>query len=389
MNFTSGNFTSGNFKFGIEHETAFLRSDGQFADFSNTSFLEFESIVSALPYYPQDYPQLRVGDAGIKLKRWYVEGFERFADTGEVTDCPPKGIEIRTTVQESIEAVIAQLRESFDLLRGEAMKAGFLPVLTSFHPYRHEFVPVPPLNAFEQQRRQESPEMQTAHIPMLTQGPDLNLSVEGLTAAQLIDIGRKLTYYSPFIIPFSYSSPFYKGEAWSGLSARTFYRTGARPAAMVFLEQETDLIESTPSLTQLARIPAEAGRIEFKAFDSCGDFELYGCLFVLLKGLVLDQHLSGRLNIPNRPLHQRSARLGFADEQIYEGACDVLNAVSAVIAHEPERRRLGRLQTLLQQRHSPAQDMLDAYRQGQSISQVLLQSYATAQVQKLAATGRI
>lgn len=36
--------------------------------------------------------------------------------------------------------------------------------------------------------------MQTAHIPMLTQGPDLNLSAEGLTAAQLVDIGHKLTY---------------------------------------------------------------------------------------------------------------------------------------------------------------------------------------------------
>ena len=94
------------FRFGIEHEVAFVRPDGQFADFANTSFEEFESIVRRLPQYEQDYPQVRVDDAGITVKRWYVEGFERFAPTGEVFDCPPKGIEIRTTVHDSIAGAV-------------------------------------------------------------------------------------------------------------------------------------------------------------------------------------------------------------------------------------------------------------------------------------------
>lgn len=363
-----------NFRFGIEHEVAFLRPDGQFADFANTSFSEFEAIVSALPFYETDYPQLRVGDAGIKLKRWYIEGFERFAQTGEVIDCPPKGIEIRTTVQESIEATLIQLKESFEQLRVEAAKAGWVPALISFHPYRAEFVLEPPLNAFEQQRRQESPEMQTAHIPMLTQGPDLNLSTEGLTPAQLIDIGRKLTYYSPFMTPFSYSSPFYEGDAWVGLSVRTFYRTGSRPAAMVFLENETDLIDSNPSLTQLARIPAEVSRIEFKAFDSCGDFELYGSLLVLLKGLILDDTLPERATVPDAKLHQKSAQLGFADEQIYSGAWALLEAAWAV-TKEADRRRLDKLRSMLRNRYRPAHDMLNAYKHGQPINQIMQQGY--------------
>ena len=67
---------------------------------------------------------------------------------------------------------------------------------------------------------------------MLTYGPDLNISVAGLSCERVIDIGRKLTYYSPYIVPFSYSSPFYQGCLWQGLSVRTFLRTGRRPAVM-------------------------------------------------------------------------------------------------------------------------------------------------------------
>ncbi|MGD1895516.1 MAG: glutamate--cysteine ligase [Phormidesmis sp.] len=367
-----------NFKFGIEHEVAFLNSNGQFADFANTSFDAFEAIVKRLPHYEQDYPQLRVGDAGIKLKRWYVEGFERFAETGEVVDCPPKGIEIRTTVHNSIEGAVSELKESFQLLSVEAERVGFVPALVSFHPFRTEFVPVPPLNQFETMRRKESPEMQTAHIPMLTQGPDINLSAQGLSPTQLIDIGQKLTYYSPFIIPFSYSAPFYRGEAWTGLSVRTFYRTGARPAAMVFLEHASDLIDSTPSLTQIARIPAEVGRIEFKAFDSCGDFDLYASLSALLKGLVLDQTLIGRRLVPDRELHQKSAQFGFADDEIYTAAQTALTAAKQSLLQAGDLLNcslLKRLERRLQQRTSPAQQMLEAYRKGTPIPEVLTQAY--------------
>jgi len=366
------------FKFGIEHEVAFVRPSGQFSDFANTSFEEFESIVDRLPQYEQDYPQLRIGDAGIKLKRWYVEGFERFSDRGDVIDCPPKGIEIRTTVHDSIEGAVSELKESFLLLQMEAKRSGFVPALVSFHPFQTAFVPVPALNEFETKRRRESPEMQTAHIPMLTQGPDINLSAQGISPAQLIDIGRKLTYYSPFIIPFSYSSPFYAGEVWHGLSARTFHRTGARPAAMVFLEHRLDLIDANPSLTQLARLPAEIGRIEFKAFDSCGDFDLYASLSALLKGLVIDQSLDGRCTLPSAEWHQRSAQFGFMDEEIYEQAWVAIAASKQALMDAGELldcSLLKKLEAMLKQRHCPAVNMIKAYEKGDSINQILMGGY--------------
>ena len=104
---------SARFSYGIEHEIAFLNSDGVFADFSNTPFSAFDAIIARLPLYDGDYPQLRVGDAGIKVKRWYIEGFERFDDDENVIDCPPKGIEIRTTIHSSIAGAVDELTESF------------------------------------------------------------------------------------------------------------------------------------------------------------------------------------------------------------------------------------------------------------------------------------
>ncbi len=230
-------------------------TQGDFADFTNTSFADYDQIIQQLPVYDTDYPQLRVGDAGIKLKRWYIEGYERFQDSEDVVGCLPKGIEIRTTLHSSIRGVISELTESYDLLCGVAESYGFSPACISFNPYQTVFNPDPPLNPYERQRRLASPEMQTAEIVMLTYGPDLSFSCAEWGTDRNIDIGRKLTCYSPYILPFSFSSPFYGGEMWDGLSVRTYFRTGPRPACMVFIDEPDRMIETFPSLTQAARVP--------------------------------------------------------------------------------------------------------------------------------------
>jgi hypothetical protein len=322
-----------NFRFGIEHEVAFVRPDGQFADFTNTRYEEFAAIVAMLPEYAEDTEHLRLGDAGIRRKRWYIEGMERFDQVGKMVDCIAKGIEIRTTIHDSIAGVIAQLQQSYDCLTQAAHCYGFQPILTSFNPHQTKFMPQPPFNAYEQRQLQVSPEDRTEHLAMLSYGPDLNLSVVGASAAQVIDWGQKLTYYSPFIIPFSFGESMYAGQPWCGRSVRTFYRTGLRPAVLVYVEQEQDLITSDPSLVKLAKIPAEVGRIEFKAFDSCA-IEHYPELFVLLKGLLLDQTLTGRAMVPDRALHQRAAQFGFDDVLIYETACEILAALTKLTNQE-------------------------------------------------------
>ncbi|MBW4561018.1 MAG: glutamate--cysteine ligase [Mojavia pulchra JT2-VF2] len=367
------------FFFGIEHEVAFLNKEGKFADFSWTKFANFAQIVERLPTYPSDYPQLRVGDAGIKKKRWYIEGFERFADSEELIDCLPKGIEIRTTINSDIQSAIDELSESFRLLREVAANYGFSPVLASFNPYKTVFEPKPPLNDYEIRQLQSYPDEHTANIYMVTYGPDLNISMADLSNESLIDIGRKLTYYSAYIVPFSYSSPFYNGSLWEGLSVRTFVRTGKRPAVLVFVEQEEQLIPSVPSLTKVARIPAEVGRIEFKAFDSCDDFSIYAALLALLKGLVLDKSLLGRATVPDAGLHQLSAKEGFDNEDIFVNAAKVLQAVEVALVDDPDVKFLTPLKVLLTKRKTKSHELIEAFQRLGSIEETLKQTYKDIQ----------
>ena len=363
------------FRYGIEHETAFLRPNGTFADFTNTAFDEFDNILAGLPLYENDYPQLRIGDAGIKHKRWYIEGFERFDEEGLLTGCTPKGIEMRTTIHTTIDGAVAELSRSFALLKQEAVAAQFVPLLASYNPFQPEFLPDPGLNQYEQARRKASPEKQTAYIPMMTQGPDLNMSVDGMSEEQLIDFGRKLTYYSPFIIPFTFSSPFNEGQLWGGLSRRNYVRTGVRPAALVFVNDKRNLIDSVPSLTKPARLAAESGRIEFKACDSCGDFQLYGALLALMKGLLLDTSLSGRRTVPDPQLHQESALRGFDDASILKSSKHMLMAAKQALSDDSDQPKLDMLFSMIEARDNLAVHMIQQFQAGDSILKILARAY--------------
>ncbi|BAY16540.1 hypothetical protein NIES21_23700 [Anabaenopsis circularis NIES-21] len=363
------------FYFGIEHEVAFLNQEGKFADFTHTKFADFAQIVEKLPIYPNDYPQLRVGDAGIKKKRWYIEGFERFADSEQPIDCSAKGIEIRTTIHTNIQDAVNELSQSFHLLREVAKSFGYMPVLASYNPYKTVFEPQPPLNDFEIKQLQAYPDEQTANIYMVSYGPDLNISVANMSTDRLIDIGKKLTYYSPYIVPFTYSSPFYNGSLWEGLSVRTFIRTGKRSATLVFVEKPEELITSIPSLTKVARIPAEIGRIEFKAFDSCDDFNIYAALLALLKGLILDETLQGRVTTPDAALHQLSAKEGFDNQDIFANAKKVLKAAEVSLHNDSDAQLLIPLKIMLEQRQSKSHQLIEIFHKLGSIEAVLRKTY--------------
>ena len=360
------------FRYGIEHECALLRADGTFADFTRLGFDEAQALVDALPEDPADLADLRVGDQGIKRKRWYVEGFERFDDDGGLVRCDPQGIEIRTRIHDTVDGAVDALRADQRALDDVAAAAGFTTVAIGFNPLRSSYPVVPPYNAWELRHRTGSPEERTAHLHMVTYGPDLNLSCEGIGVDELVDVGAKLTHYSPWLVPLSFSSPFRDGAVWGGLSARTAVRTGARPAAMVFLDGVADrdrMLDTDPSLTQPARLPAEVGRIEFKAFDACPDPQLYGELLSLLTGLVLDTTLDGRALVPDTAAHQRAAVAGLADPWVADGTAALLAAARAALAgRDDDLARLDRLDRRVAAKNCPAVDMLACFADGHPVA---------------------
>jgi glutamate-cysteine ligase len=357
------------FRYGIEHELALVHVDGRFADYTNTTFEELQAVVDALPEDPADYPDLRIGDQGIKRKRWYVEGYERFDTDGKLVRCDPKGLEVRTRIHPSIEAAVAALRTDLQRLDAALVHTGLQASTIAFNPVRSEYRIEPPLNEWERAHRQDSPEERTAHLHMSTYGPDLNLSCADLDATAVVDAGRKLTHYSPWLVPLSFSSPFRDGGPWGGLSARTAVRTGVRPAALVFLAGPEGQLDADPSLTQVARLPAEVGRIEFKAFDACPDPDLYAELLSLLTGLVLDETLPGRRTTPDAGLHRHVARVGLADDDVHAGTGELLDAAERALIDRPaDLARLARLRERWRRRESPAAAMLAAYRAGEPVA---------------------
>jgi Glutamate-cysteine ligase family 2(GCS2) len=357
------------FRYGIEHEAALLRPDGTFADFTNTSFAELAEIVDALPEDPADLADLRVGDVGIKRKRWYVEGYERFDERGALLRCDPKGLEIRTVIHDSVDAAVAALRADQALLDAVAAGHGLGVTAIGFNPVRSEYRVEPALNAWERTHRLGSPEERTAHLHMTTYGPDLNLSWAGATPDELVDAARKLTALSPCLVPLSFSSPFRDGEPWGGLSARTFVRTGPRPAVLAFLADGVPQVPADPSLTQVARLPAEVGRLEFKAFDACPDPALYGELLSLLTGLVLDTTLPQRRATPDAAAHRRAARTAYTDPTLRADADQALDAAATAVTDRPaDAARLATLRARFDRGESPARDMLARYAAGTPVA---------------------
>jgi gamma-glutamyl:cysteine ligase YbdK (ATP-grasp superfamily) len=346
------------FRYGIEHECALLRANGQFMDFANTSFEELQAIVDTLPFHLSDYPNLRIGDLGIKLKRWYVEGYERFDSQGQFLRCDPKGIEVRTSVHHDIGTAAAELQGSYGLLADHAQSFRFRPIQVSHNPFRDSYRLTPDLNAWERRFRGECPEDTTAHLHMTTYGTDLNISAPQLDTERAVELGTKLTFYSPYVIPFTFSSPFYLGQLWGGLSIRTHIRTGVRPAVRVFVSDAGQLLDSSPSLTKLARTEAEVGRIEFKACDACADLDIYAELLTLLKGLIIDNTLPGRRITPDPSLHKLSARHGFEHDEIRTGAQMVLRAAKSSLLEPEDQRRVTRLEERLESRECPARAMM-------------------------------
>jgi hypothetical protein len=341
-------------KFGIEAEYALVRPDGRFADFTNTQYSEVCGLIDPLPDYR--HPELRVGDAGIRVKNWYVEGDERFDECGRCTGLAFKGIEIRTAVFPTIEKSIASLRELRSLLEAQLQVQDWSYVTIGFNPYTRSYEPT--YTPWERTFQASHIAHHLPEISTLSYGPDLNFSCSSKSPEQVLEIVRRLTYYSPFIVPFSFSSPFVGGALWDGLSYRTYRRTGERPAALAHLasSHEHPLVkEANPASQHL--------RVEFKAFDMVADDHLLAELFYLILGIsIADPHaLPGGADLPNKQLHQQVALTGFSGDDVHKQAVEVLAAAQHALGTAGYRNDLPLLQEMLALRLTPAHSMREHF----------------------------
>ncbi|MDM5271405.1 glutamate-cysteine ligase family protein [Sulfurovum sp. zt1-1] len=298
---------------GIEHEFVFKDSNGIYLDFETAQFPIFQQIVDAFPYFENDDEFFECKSLERRPKRCYVEGFERYDSDGQLVETIPKGLEIRTLPYENLDDLLSEFTNSYLALMKITKDFGFSPLLTSLHPFKNNVTLHKPLNQTELDLR--TPEaLNIAINALLWHGLHVNVSIQGYTHEQMTDLVHKLNYYTPFIIPFSFSSPFYEGKLFEGLSYRTFKKANkARKAAQLQNRKGSYVIE-------------------FRGYDACGDANLMKALILLVKGLVLDKTLHKRALTQDPEMLKLSALEGFENQTIKTEAIGVLEAVKSVIA---------------------------------------------------------
>ncbi|WP_168735212.1 glutamate-cysteine ligase family protein [Pseudothauera rhizosphaerae] len=356
-------------RFGIEFEYLLIDTAGPHAgrvrDFSNLPFAEIAAITAERPGL--DDPRLATGDLGIKRGYWYLEGDERFDAEGRFRTLEVKGVEIRTPPLAAIGDALDHLLATEAALAAQLDQHGLGLAVAAFNPQRTHYAFDPPLTEWERDLRARHPAYDGSHVSTLSYGPDLNLSFPGWDTARTLAAVRRLNHYAPYLVPFSFSSPFHAGQPWDGWSWRSHERAALRPAVKLFLGAgEFEAWQPRSALIHPVRIPAEAGRIEFKAFDALPGADLLEACGHLLAGVCLAEDLPGADEHTDVALYRRFARTGFADPALYRTTRHVLDRAGAALARHGlgAADALAPLHRLLDAGRTPAHDLLDAYRRG-------------------------
>ena len=98
---------------------------------------------------------------------------------------------------------------------------------------------------------------------------------------------------------------------------------------------------------------------------------MYGSLLSLIKGLFLDNTLPGRALVPDPQLHQIAAKQAFESDLILDQSSRMLEAVQRALSSSQDFERLDLLFKLLEVRRTPAHIMIEMYRKGLSIEEIL------------------
>ena len=301
-------------QFGIEHEFLLKNNKDEILDYSNSNYETFKQIVDEFPIYKDDINYFHIKSTEKIPKRCYIEGFEIHNIKGEIIKTIPKGLEIRTTPHYDVNCLITEFKNSLKTVDKILKKYKLTPVLISFHPFKSKFDIPENILEFEKNFRTEK-ELKIAMNSMFTFGIHINFSSNEWNDLIFKKNIKKLNYYLPYIIPFSFSSPFVEGKKFKGLSYRTFYRS-----------DKTPLIELKEKNNQKY--------IEFKAFDIPENIEILTGLIFLIKGIILDKSLTEFRKEPNTEMIKIASLYGFKNEKLKSKILKILDSISKVLKEE-------------------------------------------------------
>lgn len=341
------------FKIGIEQEIVFLNEFGEYVDADNTGFGLFEEIVDAFPAFDGDDRFLECKSIETFPKRCYIEGFERHDAGGERVDTLPKALEIRTLPHDSVGGAVAEFRDSWSRAMALAAARGLSPVLTSRHPYKNNLDWFSRLGDNERLVRNEA-RFKLAKRAMMSHGLHVNVSLNGYDRDRMLDRVKKVCYYTPSIIPWSYSSPFYLGKAFEGLCSRNYYRASSR-----------NMVDLNDRMGKNV--------IEFRAFDACGDYRLMDAVLRLFCGFLLDESLTGRTEQQDSERLMLSSLAGYNEPAIHDESQIILQASRTALGGAAEPFRL--LKNMIDAKDSYAARMKARYKETGSIRESISGQY--------------
>ena len=286
-----------------------------------------------------------------KVLPYVVEGYHLPNMDEQARELLPKGVEIRTPVCASVDECLDVLADLYSRLSEKLAERNFDLVCLSHHPLYSKF------SGPQNKRRHDY--WQWSMEVMTTYGPDINLSLPSVLAAEIpeADLEAKINFYGPALSALSVASPFVNGEPWHvhgrlGKSYRMHKRSYIAPP-----------IEFHPN---------EKNRYEFKVFDMPSTRVEFEAQFLSFLALVLDDGLKGRATKQDRiyDLGQVASR-GLDAEGMKERAEELLSRADAVLrewgfdpsALQVFSRRLASGQT-------PADEMLSLYAEANSLVDV-------------------
>jgi hypothetical protein len=250
--------------------------------------------------------------------------------------------------------VIGEFEASCAEVMRLARRRGLSPVLVSRHPFKTSLAFEERLGAEERAVRSDG-ELALARRAMLTHGLHVNVSLAGLSAERMLGLADKVNFYTPALIPWSFSSPFYEGKAFDGLCSRNYFRAESRRMADVEMRRGVPVLE-------------------FRGFDACGDARLLEAVLTLFCGFLLDESLPGRAPRQDPERLKLSSIVAFADPSLREEGRAVLRAARATLNNGGASLAL--LETMLGTNDSYAARMKSRYAESGSVMDSISGQYA-------------